>query len=126
MFARFCVEVNVAESLPSRVWIDSSKDEGYWQYIEYEENIAYCVGYGGIGHKQDECRQHLKRGSNPPPIDPNLQPHKDKEGNAEDSKTKDKGDNLEFKKSKKTADTNVVKRNKQDIKGHQTPVKKKM
>lgn len=66
------VEVNVAEALPSRIWIGSSKENGFWQSVEYEGNVSYCTGCGLIGHTVGDCRKCMKRQSNPPPMDPQL------------------------------------------------------
>lgn len=68
MYARVCVEVNVVDVLPSRVWIGTSKDDGFRQKVEYGGNINYCVHCGLIGHDKSICRKKVfKKQSNPPP-----------------------------------------------------------
>lgn len=57
MYARICVEVDVSVSLPSQIWIGSSKEQGFWQNVEFEGNITFCEGYGLLGHIEDDCRK---------------------------------------------------------------------
>lgn len=68
MYPRVCIEVNVAEELRSRVWIGTSKEDGFWQRVEYEGNINYCGHCGLMGHGKSICRKKvLKKQSNLPP-----------------------------------------------------------
>lgn len=68
MYARVCVEVDVSSALPSQVWIRTSKEDGYWQKVEYEGNINYCTVCGLLGHEKSVCRKKIfKQQSNPSP-----------------------------------------------------------
>lgn len=57
MYARICIEVDVSLILPSRVWIGTSKETGFWQQLEFEGNVAYCDGCGLLEHIEDDCRK---------------------------------------------------------------------
>lgn len=57
MYARICVEIDVSLILPARIWIGTSKEEGFWQPIEFEGNISFCEGCGLLGHLEEDCRK---------------------------------------------------------------------
>lgn len=59
--ARICVEMDVAQPLPPRIWIGESKDNGFWQKIEYEGNNAFCTKCGLLGHVVGVCRKGLPK-----------------------------------------------------------------
>lgn len=42
MYARVCVEIDLSKPLPPRVWVGTSKENGFWQKVVYEGNVAYC------------------------------------------------------------------------------------
>lgn len=55
--ARICVELDVAQPLPHRIWIGKAKENGFWQKLEYEGNNAFCTKYGLLGHIVGVCRK---------------------------------------------------------------------
>ncbi|XP_012855090.1 PREDICTED: uncharacterized protein LOC105974520 [Erythranthe guttata] len=58
-YARVCIEINVAHTLPEAIFVGSSKDEGWWQRIEYEGNHMYCSHCGLLGHLVGACRKKI-------------------------------------------------------------------
>ncbi|CAK7327999.1 unnamed protein product [Dovyalis caffra] len=52
MFACICVVIDVSKHLPSRVWIDCSKENGFWQKVDYEGNLSFCSRCRLIGRNQ--------------------------------------------------------------------------
>ncbi|XP_012842438.1 PREDICTED: uncharacterized protein LOC105962671 [Erythranthe guttata] len=60
MYARVCIEIDVSQPFPQEIWIDISKDQGWWQKVEYEGNIAYCSYCGLLGHTAGCCRKNVR------------------------------------------------------------------
>lgn len=46
--------------LQYQIWIDESKESGFWQRIEYEGNNAFCTNCGLLGHVSGVCRKNIK------------------------------------------------------------------
>lgn len=59
--ARICIEMDVSQPLPRRIWIGDSKEYGFWQSIKYECNIAFCTKCGLLGHVAGICRKGATR-----------------------------------------------------------------
>ncbi|XP_027155307.1 uncharacterized protein LOC113755505 [Coffea eugenioides] len=53
--ARICVEVDLLQSLPQRVWIWNGST-GFWQKVEYESLPDYCESCRKLGHSASSCR----------------------------------------------------------------------
>ncbi|XP_071933172.1 uncharacterized protein [Coffea arabica] len=53
--ARFCVEVNLQQELPDKVWIGNGAS-GFWQAVEYENLPGYCSACSKLGHLSTTCR----------------------------------------------------------------------
>ncbi|XP_012857539.1 PREDICTED: uncharacterized protein LOC105976824 [Erythranthe guttata] len=56
-YARVCIEVNVAQQLPESIFIGTSKENGWWQKVEYEGNHTFCAHCGLLGHLVGACRK---------------------------------------------------------------------
>lgn len=54
--ARVCVEVNLLQSLPPRVWVDTGEGAGFWQELQPENVPKYCSHCYHQGHNVDDCR----------------------------------------------------------------------
>ncbi|XP_012855474.1 PREDICTED: uncharacterized protein LOC105974861 [Erythranthe guttata] len=67
-YARVCIEVNVAKQLPKSIFIGTSKEDGWWQKVEYEGNHMYCSHCGLLGHLVGAWRK--KQGLPKPPSKP--------------------------------------------------------
>lgn len=52
--ARFCVEVDLLQPLPTRIWIQNGK-RGYLQEVVYDHIPKYCRFCFMIGHLENEC-----------------------------------------------------------------------
>lgn len=55
--AWICVELDVAQPLPPRIWIRETKENGFWQKLEYEGNNTFCTKCGLLGHVVRVCRK---------------------------------------------------------------------
>lgn len=49
--ARICVEIDVSQPLPPRIWIGENKECGFWQKLEYEGNNAFCTKCGHLSQR---------------------------------------------------------------------------
>ncbi|KAM7485012.1 hypothetical protein LguiA_001021 [Lonicera macranthoides] len=58
--ARICVEMNLLQKFPSRVWIGTGF-RGFWQPLEYEHVPKYCSHYLKQSHDQFECKFAYKK-----------------------------------------------------------------
>jgi len=56
-YARMCIELDLSKPQPSRVWIGTSLDMGFWQRIIVEGRIDYCSHCGLHGHTLNICRK---------------------------------------------------------------------
>lgn len=58
-YARVCMEVDISQLLPNRIWVDTGLVDGiktgYWQKIVYELNITYCHHCSLQGHDISKC-----------------------------------------------------------------------
>lgn len=63
--ARIQVEIDVTKPPPSRVWIGTGENQGFWQKVEADEDIPlYCQFCWHVGHGEDNCtvkHPHLKK-----------------------------------------------------------------
>lgn len=72
--ARVCVELDLANPLPNRLWIGTG-DSGLWQPITYENIPEYCTDCNCLGHatgccsnaKSDPVEKMVWRPKNPQP-----------------------------------------------------------
>lgn len=58
--ARACVELDVADNIPAKVWI-SAGEQSFFQDIVVEGGIAYCTKYKIHGHEISCCRKAIKK-----------------------------------------------------------------
>lgn len=58
----------VLQPLPSKVWIGTGKDEGFYQKVVFEGKFSFCHHCNLQGHSPTECRKALaKKTPRPPP-----------------------------------------------------------
>lgn len=70
---RFCVEVDVQQSLPERIWIGNT-NLGFWQMVEYENLPHYCSCCTKLGHTTASCRNSSSNTAKQPPTNATTQP----------------------------------------------------
>lgn len=63
--ARVCLELDISESLPSRVWI-GIPGGGFWQEVIYHKVPSYCTSCSRIGHQVVDCKRNNKKAANLP------------------------------------------------------------
>ena len=61
MYALVCMEVDISQPLPSKVWIGTGKDEGFYQKMVFEGKLAFCHHCNLQGHSPTECRKALAK-----------------------------------------------------------------
>ncbi|KAD2394439.1 hypothetical protein E3N88_41416 [Mikania micrantha] len=61
MYALVCMEVDISQPLPSKVWIGTWKDEGFYQKMVFECKLALCHHCNLRGHSPTECRKALAK-----------------------------------------------------------------
>lgn len=54
--ARFCVELDLLQEIPEKIWIGNGSGDGFWQVIEYENLPFYCTSCNQIGHNVPSYR----------------------------------------------------------------------
>lgn len=62
MYARICVELDVSKPMLDTVFLGTSKENGWFQSLEYEGNNTFCTYCGLLGHVVGLCRKkaHVK------------------------------------------------------------------
>ena len=53
--ARVCVEIDLLQPLPSRIWIGNGEHSGFWQQLVPERLPQYCDHCFRQGHDRDTC-----------------------------------------------------------------------
>lgn len=66
MYARVCIELDVSKPFLDKLWMGTTKDYGWLNYVEYEGNHAYCTYCGLIGHMVGLCRKKRQIHGNAP------------------------------------------------------------
>nr|XP_027103174.1 uncharacterized protein LOC113724473 [Coffea arabica] len=56
--ARFCIEVDLWQSLPKKLWVGNGTS-GFWRPVEYD-NLPDCSCCQKVGHSSDLCRNSGK------------------------------------------------------------------
>lgn len=56
-FARACIEIDVTQPIPDKIWINMGGEGGYWQDIEMETKLSYCSKCRVHGHELANCRK---------------------------------------------------------------------
>nr|UOX39822.1 DUF4283 domain-containing protein [Erythronium dens-canis] len=56
---RICVEIDVSNPLPTKVFIQIGEADGFWQAIAFEGNPAYCSFCRMHGHTTPLCRKRI-------------------------------------------------------------------
>lgn len=57
VYARVCIELDVTKNSPDKLWIGTSKANGWQIDVEYEGNHAFCSYCGLLGHTVGLCRK---------------------------------------------------------------------
>ncbi|KAL8232276.1 hypothetical protein R6Q57_002054 [Mikania cordata] len=52
---------NEADDPPSKLWIGTGKDEGFYQKMVFEGKLAFCHHCNLKGHSPTECRKALAK-----------------------------------------------------------------
>lgn len=83
-----CVEMEVTEPLPEKIWIEKPRGEGFWQKLQYP-GFKYCAYCSMIGHVE-ACRRRIyysnrRRGNDKQPKT-NEREGKEKQQNTSSSK----------------------------------------
>lgn len=60
-YARACIECDVTQPLPDKVWIYLPNGKSYWQEVVVERSMKYCAHCRIHGHELNNCRKRKQK-----------------------------------------------------------------